>query len=178
MQPLILGTNTAVTSQRTQEAPTWWLSKLGDTRAAAMKIQGSVLIKTKKTQQQDNPSFLELTSARGSPPPLCLPCVSVKPKLAGLFRQHEDKHTSQAELLSFLNLDKPVLHSPLVLLDKQVRKVKQDPMVPGSSPAGVMKAKVTESSKDHTETERGTDLHNRGKEYSLETRETLASLDI
>ena len=105
--------------------------------------------------------------------------VSVKPKLTGLlFCQLERQAHTTAELLSFLNLDKPVLHSPLVLLDKQMRKAKKDPMVPGSSPVGIMKAKVTESSKDHTETERGHRPAQQGKESSVETREMLASLDI
>lgn len=61
-----------------------------------MKIQGTALIKTKTLQQQDNPSFLELASARGSLPPLCSQSVSVKPKLTGLlFSQSERQaHTT------------------------------------------------------------------------------------
>lgn len=86
-----------------------------------MKIQGTALIKTKTLQQQHNPSFLELASARGSLPPLCSQSVSVKPKLTGLLF---------SQLLSFLNLHKPVLLSPLVVLDKQMRKVKLGPQGP------------------------------------------------
>lgn len=136
--------------------PTYWLSKviakLGDPGGSALKILVSAPIGNKKLWQQDKPPslFKGLSQPWCCPPPLYSVCVwesksTESRSFLFSFVSLKDKHTPHSEVLSFPKLDKPGLHSLLILFGKQ--KVKWDTLVPGSLPVSVMKAKVTQRHK-------------------------------